>query len=238
MQITDLNSAELIKYASNTFLAMKISFINAISRVCELCGADVGDVAKGMGSDSRIGPQFLNAGLGWGGSCFPKDVQGLLITAQKCGYDFGLVREVIDINDVQTPHFLDRIEERLGGLNGKTIGILGLAFKPNTDDIRDARSLLVIDHFLKKGAKVQAYDPVAMEPVSTIHPEVQYTQNAYEVADSADVIVLITEWNEFKQLDMDRLAACMKQPILFDGRRVYSRAIVERAGFEYYTIGA
>jgi UDPglucose 6-dehydrogenase len=238
MQITDLNSAELIKYASNTFLAMKISFINAISRVCELCGADVGDVAKGMGSDSRIGPQFLNAGLGWGGSCFPKDVQGLLITAQKCGYDFGLVREVIDINDVQTPHFLDRIEERLGGLNGKTIGILGLAFKPNTDDIRDARSLLVIDHFLKKGAKVQAYDPVAMEPVSKIHPEVQYTQNAYEVADSADVIVLITEWNEFKQLDMDRLAACMKQPILFDGRRVYSRAIVERAGFEYYTIGA
>jgi UDPglucose 6-dehydrogenase len=238
MQITDLNSAELIKYASNTFLAMKISFINAISRICEECGADVGDVAKGVGADARIGPQFLNAGLGWGGSCFPKDVQGLLKTAEKYGYDFGLVKEVIDINDSQTPHFLERIEKRLGGLDGKSIGILGLAFKPNTDDIRDARSLLIIEHLLSKGATVKAYDPVARDAVAKHFPNIQYTRTAYEVGEGVDALVLITEWNEFRQLDLARLASSMKQPILFDGRRIYSRANIERKGIEYFTIGS
>ena len=238
MQITDLNSAELIKYASNTFLAMKISFINAISRICEECGADVGDVAKGVGADARIGPQFLNAGLGWGGSCFPKDVQGLLKTAEKYGYDFGLVKEVIDINDSQTPHFLARIEKRLDGLDGKTIGILGLAFKPNTDDIRDARSLLIIEHLLSKGASVKAYDPVAKDAVAKIFPNIEYSRTAYEVGEGVDALILITEWNEFRQLDLARLAASMKQPVLFDGRRVYSRANIERKGIEYFTIGS
>lgn len=238
MQITDLNSAELIKYASNTFLAMKISFINAISRICEECGADVGDVAKGVGADARIGPQFLNAGLGWGGSCFPKDVQGLLKTAEKYGYDFGLVKEVIDINDSQTPHFLERIEKRLDGLAGKTIGILGLAFKPNTDDIRDARSLLIIEHLLSKGAIVKAYDPVAKDAVAKVFPDIEYSRTAYEVGEGVDALILITEWNEFRQLDLARLAASMKQPLLFDGRRVYSRANIERKGIEYFTIGS
>ena len=238
MQITDLNSAELIKYASNTFLAMKISFINAISRICEECGADVGDVAKGVGAAARIGPQFLNAGLGWGGSCFPKDVQGLLKTAEKYGYDFGLVKEVIDINDSQTPHFLARIEKRLDGLDGKTIGILGLAFKPNTDDIRDARSLLIIEHLLSKGASVKAYDPVAKDAVAKIFPNIEYSRTAYEVGEGVDALILITEWNEFRQLDLARLAASMKQPVLFDGRRVYSRANIERKGIEYFTIGS
>ena len=238
MQITDLNSAELIKYASNTFLAMKISFINAISRICEECGADVGDVAKGVGADARIGPQFLNAGLGWGGSCFPKDVQGLLKTAEKYGYDFGLVKEVIDINDSQTPHFLERIEKRLDGLAGKTIGILGLAFKPNTDDIRDARSLLIIEFLLSKGASVKAYDPVAKDAVAKIFPDIEYSRTAYEVGEGVDALVLITEWNEFRQLDLARLAASMKQPILFDGRRIYSRVNIERKGIEYFTIGS
>jgi UDPglucose 6-dehydrogenase len=238
MQITDLNSAELIKYASNTFLAMKISFINAISRICEECGADVGDVAKGVGADARIGPQFLNAGLGWGGSCFPKDVQGLLKTAEKYGYDFGLVKEVIDINDSQTPHFLDRIEKRLGGLEGKSIGILGLAFKPNTDDIRDARSLLIIEHLLSKGATVKAYDPVARDAVAKVFPNIEYSRTAYEVGEGVDALVLITEWNEFRQLDLARLASSMKQPLLFDGRRIYSRANIERKGIEYFTIGS
>jgi UDPglucose 6-dehydrogenase len=238
MQITDLNSAELIKYASNTFLAMKISFINAISRICEECGADVGDVAKGVGADARIGPQFLNAGLGWGGSCFPKDVQGLLKTAEKYGYDFGLVKELIDINDSQTPHFLERIEKRLDGLAGKTIGILGLAFKPNTDDIRDARSILIIEHLLSKGASVKAYDPVAKDAVAKIFPDIEYSRTAYEVGEGVDALILITEWNEFRQLDLARLAASMKQPVLFDGRRVYSRANIERKGIEYFTIGS
>ena len=238
MQITDLNSAELIKYASNSFLAMKISFINAISRICEECGADVGDVAKGVGADSRIGSQFLNAGLGWGGSCFPKDVQGLMKTAEKYHYDFGLVREVIEINDSQTPHFLQRIEDRLGGLEGKFLGILGLAFKPNTDDIRDARSLLIIEHFLSKGAKIKAYDPVARDAVAKIFPQIEYSRTAYDVAEGVDALVLITEWNEFRQLDLSRLAIGMKQPILFDGRRVFSREMIERKGFEYITIGS
>jgi UDPglucose 6-dehydrogenase len=180
----------------------------------------------------------LNAGLGWGGSCFPKDVQGLLKTAEKYGYDFGLVKEVIDINDSQTPHFLERIEKRLDGLAGKTIGILGLAFKPNTDDIRDARSLLIIEHLLSKGAIVKAYDPVAKDAVAKVFPDIEYSRTAYEVGEGVDALILITEWNEFRQLDLARLAASMKQPLLFDGRRVYSRANIERKGIEYFTIGS
>lgn len=237
MYITDLNSAELIKYASNSFLAMKISFINAISRICEKCGANVSDVAKGMGSDSRIGPQFLYAGLGWGGSCFPKDVQGLLTVSQKLGYDFELLEEVININEEQTHHFLDRVESRLGGFAGKTIGLLGLAFKSNTDDIRDAKSLVIIERVLKAGGKVKAYDPVAVENVKEIFPDIEYVENAYAVGEGADCVILVTEWNEFRRLDLLRLGQNMKQRLLFDGRRVYTFELAERAGFEYHTIG-
>lgn len=238
MIITDLNSAELIKYASNSFLAMKISYINAISRMCEVYGADVEDVAKGMGADARIGNQFLNAGLGWGGSCFPKDVLGLLKTAERGGYDFGLLKEVIRINDDQTLHALRRLECALDGFKGKTIGLMGLAFKPNTDDIRDAKSLVVIENVLAKGGKVKAYDPIAAPHVQKLFPDVDYVGSVFEVSQGADALMLVTEWNEFRQLDLARLAAPMNRKLLFDGRRVYKRQIAERAGFEYLTIGA
>lgn len=235
--VTDLNSAELIKYASNSFLAMKISYVNAISRLCESCQADVGDVAKGMGMDNRIGSQFLNAGLGWGGSCLPKDVLGLIKTADRFGYDFELLKAVNEINDSQSVHFINRIEARLGGLEGKTLGLLGLAFKPNTDDMRDARSLIMIEHALKHGAKVQAYDPVAMDNTKEFFPDITYTESPYDVANGADALILVTEWNEFKQLDLSRMAKNMRNKVLFDARRAYTAALAAKAGLEYHTIG-
>jgi len=238
MIITDLESAEMIKYASNSLLATKISFINAISRLCELTGANVADVAKGVGADNRIGPQFLGAGLGWGGSCFPKDVQGLIKISERYGYDFRLLREAWNINSDQTQHFLRRIESRLGSLADKNIALLGLAFKPNTDDIRFAKSLEIIEYILERGGNVTAYDPVAAEHVKDLYPSVRYVDSVYEVSDQADALVLVTEWNEFKQIDLDRLGGPMRQRLLFDGRRVYSKQLAERAGFEYFTVGS
>jgi UDPglucose 6-dehydrogenase len=236
--VTDLNSAELIKYASNSFLAMKISFINAISRLCELCEANVEDVARGVGADGRIGPQFLGAGLGWGGSCFPKDVQGLHKIAERYGYDFKLLSEVMAINEDQTLHAVSRLEEALGGFYGKTIGLMGLAFKPNTDDIRDAKSLVIIEQVLSKGGAVRAYDPIAAKHVSQLWPQVEYVESVYDVSDGADALMLVTEWNEFRQLDLERLGKCMKRRLLFDGRRIYKRALAEKAGFEFMTVGS
>jgi UDPglucose 6-dehydrogenase len=238
MYITDLNSAELIKYASNSFLAMKISFINAISRLCEECGADVGDVAKGMGSDRRIGPLFLQAGLGWGGSCFPKDVIGLIKVAERYGYNFELLKSVVQINDDQTTNFINRLEKRLGTFKGKTIGLLGLAFKANTDDIRDAKSLVVIERILKDGGHVKAYDSVAGHLVKQKFPSIDIVDNVYEVSTDADAVMVITEWNDFRQLDLKRLSEPMKCRILFDGRRVYTASNARRAGFEYFSIGS
>lgn len=235
--ITDLNTAELIKYASNSFLAMKISFINAISRISELADANVGDIAKGMGMDTRIGSQFLQAGLGWGGSCFPKDVLGLIKSGEGLGYDFKLLREVWDVNEDQTKHFLRRLESKLGGFSGKTVCLWGLAFKPNTDDIRDAKSLVMIEEILAKGGTVRAYDPVAMENVRELHPDVLYTGNPYEAAEGADAVVLVTEWNEFKQPDLKRVKSLMKGDLLFDGRRIYARSVVEEAGLRYFAVG-
>lgn len=236
--VTDLNSAELIKYGANSFLAMKISFINALSRVCEMCDANIVDVAQGIGTDSRIGKQFLNAGLGWGGSCFPKDVQGMVKTAEGLGYEFGLLDEVIKINDEQTLNFLNRIESQIGGIEGKTIGLLGLAFKPNTDDIRDAKSLIIIEEVIKRGGSIRAYDPVAAENVKQIYPDIAYCDNAYDVSVGADVTVVVTEWNEFKNLDFDRLGSHANSKVLFDGRRIYNRRQVEGAGWQYFTIGS
>ncbi|BBO23404.1 nucleotide sugar dehydrogenase [Candidatus Nitrosymbiomonas proteolyticus] len=238
MIITDLESAEMIKYASNSLLATKISFINAISRLCELTGANVADVAKGVGADNRIGPQFLGAGLGWGGSCFPKDVQGLIKISERYGYDFRLLREAWNINAEQTQHFLGRIESKLGSLADKNIALLGLAFKPNTDDIRFAKSLEIIEYILERGGNVTAYDPVATEHVRDLFPSVTYVDSVYEVSNQADALVLVTEWNEFKQIDLDRLGGPMRQRLLFDGRRVYSKQLAERAGFEYFTVGS
>ncbi len=238
MIVTDLNSAELIKYGANSFLAMKISFINALSRVCELCEANVADVAAGIGSDARIGPQFLSAGLGWGGSCFPKDVQGMVKVSEDLGYDFDLLKEVIEINDDQTKHFLRRVESALGGFDGKRVALMGLAFKPNTDDIRDAKSLVMIDEITSKGGSVIGYDPVAEENVREVYPNMEYASSVYDLGEGADALILVTEWNEFRHLDLERLGQNMKRKVMFDGRRVYDRSKAERAGFEYYTIGS
>lgn len=237
MYITDLRSAELIKYASNCFLAMKISYVNALSRICELAGANIADVAKGMGADDRIGKAFLNAGLGWGGSCLPKDTIGLVTVAKQFGYDFELLQAVIDVNEEQTHRFIDRIEQRLGGFAGKTIGLLGLAFKGNTDDIRDSKALVVIERVLKAGGSVQAYDPAAAENTKEVFPDITYCNHGHEVGHDADCVVIVTEWREFASLDLNRLGSGMKQRILFDGRRLLTKAIAERAGFEYHTIG-
>jgi UDPglucose 6-dehydrogenase len=236
--VTDLNSAELIKYGSNSFLAMKISFINGLSRICELCDANIDDVAKGMGFDQRIGRQFLNAGLGWGGSCFPKDVIGLVKTSERLGYEFNLLREVVNVNNEQTLHFLARLEARLGSFEGKRISLMGLAFKPDTDDIRDAKSVVIIQELLLKGAKVAAYDPMAAGHVRKLFPQIEYSENIEGLAKDADALILVTEWNEFRQLNLAAISELMAQPILFDGRRIYNRHQAELAGFEYFAIGS
>lgn len=237
MLITDVHSAEMIKYASNAFLATKISFINAVANICERAGADIVQVTKGMGFDSRIGPQFLNAGLGYGGSCFGKDASCLIHTADRLGYDFKLLRTVVDINSEQPLRFVDKIRNALGDLEGKTIGILGLAFKPNTDDMRDAKSIDVIGALIADGAAVKAYDPIAIDNAKKIFPQIQYSSNAYDTAEDSDALVIITEWNEFKLLNLERLKERMKRPIIFDGRNMYDPQRMKRLGFEYHCIG-
>ncbi|MBX3097082.1 MAG: UDP-glucose/GDP-mannose dehydrogenase family protein [Fimbriimonadaceae bacterium] len=236
--ITDRRSSELIKYASNCFLATKISFINAISRLCEECGADVAAVARGMGSDPRIGDKFLQAGLGWGGSCFPKDVAALIKISEDLGYDFGILKTAVEVNETQTTHFIDRLKQRLDGVRGKTIGLLGLAFKPNTDDIRDAKSLEIIEQLKAEGAFIRAYDPAATEHVRAIHPDIDYCTNPIHVGRAADAVILVTEWPEFKSMDLTELGRIMKRRLIFDGRRVFAPHQIERAGFEYVTVGA
>ncbi|MCS6919755.1 MAG: UDP-glucose/GDP-mannose dehydrogenase family protein [Fimbriimonadales bacterium] len=237
MLITNLATAEIIKYASNTFLALKISFINAIADLCERTGADVTQVAKAMGYDQRIGHAFLHAGLGFGGSCFPKDVQAFAHTVQRYQLDPTLYQQILAINDARPAQFVQRIRERLGGLEGRIVGLLGLAFKPNTDDIREARSLEVIRLLLQAGATVRAYDPVAMPHVQALYPEVIYCRNAYEVAEHADALALITEWNEFRQLNFERIRNAMRQPNLFDGRNLYDPQRLRKMGFYYYGVG-
>jgi UDPglucose 6-dehydrogenase len=238
VHITDTASAEMIKYASNCFLATKISFINAISRICELCDADVAEVAKGMGMDERIGSKFLNAGLGWGGSCLPKDVSGLQKISEKLGYEFELLSSVVNINDDQTASFMRRLEARIGGFEGKTIGILGLAFKPNTDDMRDAKSLVMIEQILAKGGKVRAFDPVSMENCKAIQPRLTYCPDGPSVAEGADALVIATEWAEFKDLPLTEMGKKLTYKVLFDGRRLLGADLVLAAGLEYHTIGA
>ena len=241
MLITDVASAEMIKYASNAFLATKISFINSVANICEAVGADILQVIKGMGYDHRIGAAFLNAGLGYGGSCFPKDSSALARTAQKHGYDFKLLNAVMDVNRDQPIRFLDRMRSAVGGsFQGKTVGVLGLAFKPNTDDMREAPSRAIIDSLLKEGARVRAYDPVANEEAARLYAErseVVLCKNAYEAAEDADVLVIITEWNEFKLLNMERVKTLMNTPMIFDGRNIYDPIKLRRLGFEYHCIG-
>src|SRR5262245_17960878 len=238
MIITDVPSAEMIKYASNAFLSTKISFINAIANICELAGADVTQVMKGMGLDARIGTAFLAAGLGYGGSCFPKDTDSLVHTAATLGYDFTLLRAVVDINRERAGHFVEGIVKALGPLDGRVIAVLGLAFKPNTDDMREAKSVEVVEGLLEHGATVRVYDPVAMDPArKTLPAAVIYCESPYEAAGGADAVALVTEWNEFKFLNLERLRAAMRQPLIFDGRNLWEPERMRRLGFEYYSIG-
>jgi UDPglucose 6-dehydrogenase len=235
--ITDLRTAEMIKYASNAFLATKVSFINEIANICEALGADVKEVAAGMGYDPRIGKQFLNAGLGWGGSCFPKDVKALAYMATVQGKHPQLLQAVMDINKYQRRQVVLKLREMLGSLKGKHIGLLGLAFKPNTDDMREAPSVEIARAVQAEGGIVRGYDPVAMHTAERMMPGVTLCANAYEVAEGADALVVCTEWNEFKQLDLARIKHAMKQPVMVDGRNLYDPEKMVALGFKYRGMG-
>jgi UDPglucose 6-dehydrogenase len=238
MIITDVPSAEMIKYASNAFLSTKISFINAIANICELAGADVSQVMKGMGLDSRIGPAFLAAGLGYGGSCFPKDTDSLVHTAASLGYDFQLLRSVVDVNRERAVHFAEMVRKALAPLDDRVIAVLGLAFKPNTDDMREAKSVEVVRRLLEAGAVIRAYDPVAMPNARALLPSaVVFCESPYEAAEGADGVALVTEWNEFKFLNQERLRGVMRRPVIFDGRNLWEPERMRRLGFEYHSVG-
>ena len=235
--ITDLRTAEMIKYASNAFLATRISFINEIANICEELGADVREVARGMGYDKRIGHAFLDAGLGWGGSCFPKDVKALAHMAVLHGTHPQLLHAVMDINRNQRRRVVMRLRKQLDGLSEKVIGVLGLSFKPNTDDIRDAPALEVIHLLQNEGAIVRAYDPAAMENASKVLKNVTLCDGPYEVAEGADALVLATEWNEFKQINFNRIRDVMRQPVILDGRNLWDPEQMYALGFDYSGIG-
>jgi len=235
--ITDLRTAEMIKYASNCFLATKISFVNEMANICEALGADVLEVARGMGSDKRIGPAFLSAGVGWGGSCFPKDVKALAHIAATHGSHPQMLRAVMEINYDQRKRVIQKLREILGSFRGKTVGFLGLSFKPNTDDMRDAPSIELAHMLEHEGAQVKAYDPVAMSNAKSILQDITYCDNPYSVAEGADALILVTEWNEFKQLDMHRIAQSMRHAVLFDARNIYDPAKMRELGFTYRGIG-
>jgi len=236
--VADIKSAELIKHAANCFLAMKISYVNALSIICEQVGADVTQVAQGIGWDPRIGPEFLAAGVGYGGSCFPKDVEAFVKIAEEVGYDFQLLKEVARINREQRLRLVNKLNSALGSLKGRTIGVLGLSFKPNTDDMREAPSVDIVEWLLKEGASVRVYDPVALARAKTIFGEgVQYSADAYDAAKGADAVVLLTEWDAFKNLDMAQLKACMKGRVVVDGRNIYDPSQMRALGFQYYGVG-
>ncbi|MBI2885486.1 MAG: UDP-glucose/GDP-mannose dehydrogenase family protein [Candidatus Omnitrophica bacterium] len=236
--VTDVSSAELLKHASNSFLALKISYINAVAQVCERVGADVVKVADGMGLDRRIGRAFLDAGVGWGGSCFSKDVAAFtrIATAHRC--DASLLRAAAGINRRQRPYAVARLRRLLGPLRGRTVGVLGLAFKPDTDDLRDAPALDIVPKLRAAGARVRVFDPKAMPAAKKLLGRgVTFCRNAYEAARGADAVMLLTEWNEFKELDVTRMASLMRQPVVFDGRNLYDPAAMRRAGMRYAGIG-
>ncbi|HNT23877.1 MAG TPA: UDP-glucose/GDP-mannose dehydrogenase family protein [Anaerolineales bacterium] len=235
--ITDLRTAEMIKYASNAFLATKISFINEIATICEALGADVKEVAVGMGYDARIGKQFLDAGLGYGGSCFPKDVKALAYMAAEKGRHPQLLNAVMEINDDQRLKAINILKEMTGDLKGKTIGLLGLSFKPNTDDMRDAPAITIAQRLQAEGATVRAYDPVSMEVARPLMPGVEMKDDPYSMAEGCDALMIITEWNEFKQLDRPRLRQLMHKPVIFDGRNIYEPDDMAKIGFVYRGVG-
>jgi UDPglucose 6-dehydrogenase len=235
--VTDINSAEIIKHASNSFLALKISYINSVANICELAGANVEQVARGMGLDKRIGPGSLHAGIGYGGSCFPKDVDAFYDISKELGYEFTLIKMAQQINADQRRRFIQKIERALWVVKGKQVAILGLSFKPDTDDMRDAPSLDIIGWLLENGATVRAYDPESMDKAREMLPEVEYAGDAYQAAAGADALVLVTEWAEFEQLDPHKLVETMRQPILIDGRNLFEPDAMRDAGFEYVSVG-
>ena len=235
--ITNIETAEMIKYASNAFLATKVSFINEIANICEKVGADVNVVAKGMGLDQRIGSKFLHAGPGYGGSCFPKDTLGIAKIAEKYGYRFEIVRSVMKVNEKQKERMVAKVKEALGNLKGKTIAVLGLSFKPNTDDMREAPSLKIISSLQREGAKIRAYDPKAMEVARKIFKKIEYGKDPYDVAKGSDALLIITEWNQFRNLDLKRLQKMMKSPVFLDFRNIYEPAKMREMGFKYFAVG-
>jgi UDPglucose 6-dehydrogenase len=235
--ITDLRTAEMIKYASNAFLATKISFINEIADICEALGADVKEVAIGMGYDKRIGPAMLDAGLGWGGSCFPKDVKALAYMAEENGLDPKILNTVTHTNYERRRVIVRKIEEMLGGLQGRTVGLLGLAFKPNTDDMREAPSIDIAQGLIAAGATVRAYDPVAMENAHHLLPAVETTADPYALARGCDALIVLTEWNEFKNIDLEQVRDAMKTPVILDGRNIYDPVEMRALGFTYRGVG-
>ncbi len=235
--MTNLASAELTKYAANAFLATKISFINEVANVCERVGADVHDVAKGMGLDNRIGAKFLHPGPGYGGSCFPKDTRALLTIAQQHDYRFQIVEAAVAVNEQQRRIMIQKIKHITGGVKGKTIAFLGLSFKPNTDDMREAPAVDIIQALQKEGAKIRAYDPVAMPEARKILPSVVYGKDAYDIMEGADALVFITEWNQFRSLDLDKIKGLLKTPLVIDLRNIYEPSKMIDKGFKYYSVG-
>lgn len=240
--ITTVETAELIKYASNSFLATKISFINEIANLCEKIGADVNVVAKGMGLDQRIGAKFLHAGPGFGGSCFPKDTMGLQKLGEEHDIELSVIRAAISANEKQRALMFDKVKQAMGGVKGKVISILGLSFKPNTDDLRDAPSLYLIERLLKEKAMLRAYDPVAMENAKALLPTqtrrgIYFCKDPYDAAKGADALVIITEWNEFRNLDLEKIKRLLRMPFFFDLRNVYEPEKMKKIGFKYFSVG-
>ncbi len=237
MVVTDIKSAEIIKHASNSYLALKISYINSIANICERVGADVEKVAEGMGLDERIGKSFLRAGAGYGGSCFPKDVSAFIKIAEEAGYDFEMLKSVESVNRMQREGLVRKIKQAMWVMNNKTIGILGLSFKPNTDDMREAPSIDIINKLQQEGAKIKAYDPAAGPRAREILKNVQYCKDSYCVAKGSDALVIITDWPEFKKLDFKKIKTLLNQPVIIDGRNIYDPAEMEKLGFVYKSIG-
>jgi len=236
--VTDVESSELIKYASNGFLATKISFINEVAQICERLGANVQDVALGMGLDSRIGKQFLQAGPGFGGSCFPKDTSAVADIARRAGYRFQIIEAVMDVNEKVKLRMVDKVAEAMGGeVRGKTVGVLGLAFKPETDDMRDSPSIPLIRGLQQLGARIRAYDPQAIEHSKEIFEDVTFCEDAYDTAEGADALVIVTEWNEFRALNLSRIRKALRQPVVVDLRNLYDGGRMAEAGFEYTSVG-
>jgi UDPglucose 6-dehydrogenase len=235
--VTDINSAELIKHAANSFLALKISYINSIATICEAAGANVQEVAQGIGLDERIGRRFLNAGIGFGGSCFPKDLSAFIKISEQVGYDFKLLKEVQRINADQMDRFVKKITDTLWVLKDKTIGVLGLAFKQNTDDVRSSPAIDLCQRLLKDGATLRVHDPKAMDKAKALLPNVTYIDDMNAVAEGCDALIVATEWDEFKQLDLARAKKGLSHPILFDGRNLFDPAEMEKLGWIYKSVG-